>query len=293
MAEINSINIHCIAVIVLLLIYVSLLIIEHKWPLRQATRPLIPRLVVNFSFSILVYATASLLIAPIAKLTIAFTGKQGFGLLFLLPENKILVFVLGFLLMDLTFYYWHRLNHEWQLLWRFHNVHHVDPDLDVTTAMRFHCVEIAYSTVFRFFQLALFGINPMTFFCYEFIFQTNTFIHHSNLKLPIGFERIMNVIFVTPRMHGIHHSNYLDETNRNYGVVFSFWDRLHRTLKLNIPQQSIGIGVPGYQQNSDNTLLNLLCMPIKKQRAYWLLNNKKYYKRTKDKMFNKFNHLSE
>jgi sterol desaturase/sphingolipid hydroxylase (fatty acid hydroxylase superfamily) len=192
----------------------------------------------------------------------------------------MIYFLLGFLLMDLTFYYWHRLNHEIPLLWRFHNVHHADPDLDVTTSMRFHFVEIAYSSVFRLVQLAVIGINPILFICYEFIFQASTFFQHSNIRLPIRCERLLNKIIVTPRMHGIHHSNYMDETNRNYGVIFSFWDRLHRTIKLNIPQQSITIGVPGYQKQSDNQLINLLMMPFKAQRNYWRYNNKEYHNRT-------------
>lgn len=281
-----------IAGIILILIYFSFLIIERKWPLRKPVRPLLSRMIVNFSLTIIVYAIASLLISPISKFTINLTHTHEFGLLSLLPFNNLLLFVTGFLLMDLTFYYWHRLNHEIPLLWRFHNVHHADPDLDVTTSMRFHCVEIAYSSVFRLIQLGLIGVNPITFFCYEYVFQVCTFFHHSNVKLPIRFERIINKIFVTPRMHGIHHSNYQDETNRNYSVVFSFWDRLLQTIKLNIPQQAITIGVPGYLKPADNTLINLLFMPFKTQRRYWKINNEKHLSRTLGQ-FDDTGHLSE
>jgi sterol desaturase/sphingolipid hydroxylase (fatty acid hydroxylase superfamily) len=228
--------------------------------------------VVNISITALVFIIVSIFISPLAKSIIHLTSNHGYGLLSLLPVNPILLFVTGFLLMDLTFYYWHRLNHELPLLWRFHNVHHVDPDLDVTTSMRFHVVEIAYSSLFRLFQLFLIGIDPLTFLCYEFVFQVSTFFHHSNIKLPIRLERLLNKVIVTPRMHGIHHSNYRDETNSNYSVVFSFWDKLHRTIKLNVPQQSVTIGVPGYEQVQDNTFKNLLLMPFKPQRPYWQTN---------------------
>lgn len=272
--------------------YFSLLIAEHRWPLRRQTRSLLSRMVINFTFTILVYVTASLLISPLAKFTILMTQTNTMGLLPLLSLNGIQHFIIGFLLMDLTFYYWHRMNHEIPLLWRFHNVHHIDPDLDVTTSMRFHIVEIMYSTLFRLVQLGLIGINPLTFFCYELFFQGNTFFQHSNVNLPIRIEKILNKIIVTPRMHGIHHSCYFDETNRNYSVVFSFWDHLHKTIKLNIPQQSITIGVPAYLKTSDNTLINLLLMPFKSQRSYWHVKNKKYLNRASELNKN-LSHLAE
>lgn len=264
---------------VLVVIYSSLLIFEYKKSLRKPVRRLMHRIIVNFSFTLMVYVSASLFIAPVAQLTINFNQSHNLGRLSFIQSYTLINFVFGFLLMDLTFYYWHRLNHEIPLLWRFHNVHHTDPDLDVTTSMRFHFVEIAYSSVFRLVQLAVIGINPILFICYEFIFQASTFFQHSNIRLPIRYERLLNKIIVTPRMHGIHHSNYMDETNRNYGVIFSFWDRLHRTIKLNIPQQSITIGVPGYQEQSDNQLINLLVMPFQSQRSYWQYDNKDYCNR--------------
>jgi sterol desaturase/sphingolipid hydroxylase (fatty acid hydroxylase superfamily) len=264
----------------LVLLYIILFIAERQWPLRNRTRSVLPRIMLNLTFTALVFLTATLCVQPVVMFSLHFTTQQTFGLLHFIPGNAVSHFILGFLLMDLTFYYWHRLNHEIPLLWRFHNAHHIDPDLDVTTSFRFHFVEIAYSSIFRLFQLFIIGINPLAFFCYEFTFQANTFFQHSNLKLPLRFERIINIILVTPRMHGIHHSNYRNETNRNYGVVLSFWDRLHRTIKLNIPQQKITIGVPAYSQTPDNTLTKILLMPFKKQRHYWQIKSENHLKRT-------------
>jgi sterol desaturase/sphingolipid hydroxylase (fatty acid hydroxylase superfamily) len=95
--------------------------------------------------------------------------------------------------------------------------------------------------------------------------------HHSNVRLPIRIERLLNLVLVTPRMHGIHHSQVRDETNSNYSVVFSWWDRLHRTLGLNIPQSEIVIGVPAYSHPEDNRLSNSLVLPFRRQRDYWCL----------------------
>jgi sterol desaturase/sphingolipid hydroxylase (fatty acid hydroxylase superfamily) len=87
--------------------------------------------------------------------------------------------------------------------------------------------------------------------------------------LPIRFERLLNKMLVTPRMHGIHHSQVQRENNSNFGVVFPWWDRVHRTLGLNIAQAEIAIGIAGYSQPDDNELRNALFMPFRKQRDYW------------------------
>lgn len=175
----------------------------------------------------------------------------------------------GFLLLDLSFYYWHIANHKIPLLWRFHNIHHIDPDLDVSTGFRFHPGEVALSTVFRAIQVALIGASAGTFVIYEALFQMGTFFHHSNLRLPLHLEWALNLIFVTPRMHGIHHSNFRTETDSNYSVVFSIWDRLHRTIGLGIAQEDIDIGVPGYMREKDNCLKQVMIFPFIPQREYW------------------------
>jgi sterol desaturase/sphingolipid hydroxylase (fatty acid hydroxylase superfamily) len=96
-----------------------------------------------------------------------------------------------------------------------------------------------------------------------------TLFHHSNIRLPIGIERLLNKVIVTPRMHGIHHSQVRNETNSNYGVVFCWWDRLHRSIGLNIPQGKIKIGIAGYSSPRDNLLWRTLVMPFGRQRDYW------------------------
>jgi sterol desaturase/sphingolipid hydroxylase (fatty acid hydroxylase superfamily) len=148
-------------------------------------------------------------------------------------------------------------------------VHHIDPYLDVSTGFRFHFGEVGMSAVFRVAQVLLIGISMPAFAVYELVFQANTLFHHSNLWLPIRLERLLNKVLVTPRMHGIHHSQVRRENNSNYGVVFPWWDRVHRTLGLNIPQAEIAIGIPGYSQPDDNRLRNALLMPFRKQRDYW------------------------
>jgi sterol desaturase/sphingolipid hydroxylase (fatty acid hydroxylase superfamily) len=93
--------------------------------------------------------------------------------------------------------------------------------------------------------------------------------HHSNIRLPFGAERLLNQVLVTPRMHGIHHSQVQRENNSNFGTVFPWWDRLHRTLRVNVPQEEVVVGIPGYTLPEDNSFWNTLQMPFRRQRDYW------------------------
>ena len=249
--------------------FVLLFIAERLVPLRASRFAWLPRLGLNLLLSALTFAVAAMLVKPTVGQLLPWTFESGFGLLHWIALPSAARFALGFLLMDLTFYYWHIANHKIPFLWRFHNVHHFDPDLDVSTGFRFHFGEIIMSVGFRALQVTLLGVSAWTFAFYEIAFQANTLFHHSNLRLPIRLERWLNLVLVTPRMHGIHHSQVRDETNSNYSVVFSWWDRIHRTIGLNLAQSQIAVGVPAYSTARDNRFWNALWLPFRKQRDYW------------------------
>lgn len=250
-------------------LFVVLFVCERWLPLRQATQPLRERLQVNLSISVLAIGTAAALVQPASATMLDFVSNRGFGLLSWIEAPAAVRFVVAFALLDLSFYYWHVANHKIAFLWRFHNVHHVDRDLDVTTTFRFHFGEVAMSAGFRVVQVLALGVSPFEFAIYELVFQTSTLFHHSNVRLPLQAERRLNLILVTPRMHGIHHSEIRRENNANFSVVFSWWDRLHRTLLLGIPQSQLVIGIPGYAETADSRLPEALLMPFKRQRDYW------------------------
>jgi sterol desaturase/sphingolipid hydroxylase (fatty acid hydroxylase superfamily) len=246
-----------------------LFLLERRFPLRASTRSLIGRLVVNLTIAVLMFGAAVALVQPAAKWALRWSAARPFGLVHVVDLPVWAKFALSFLLMDLAFYYWHVANHRVPFFWRFHNVHHIDPDLDVTTAFRFHFGEIALSSVFGLIAVSTIGISGWAFAVYQLIFQAEVLFHHSNLRLPIRFERLLSKIIVTPRMHGIHHSQVWRENNSNFGTVFTWWDRIHRTLGLNIPQSQVAIGIPGYCLEEDNRVSNALLLPFRKQRDYW------------------------
>ena len=178
---------------------------------------------------------------------------------------------LAVLLMDYTLYLWHILTHRSRLLWRLHQVHHVDLDMDATTALRFHFAEMAASVPYRAAQVVLLGVAPRPLSIWQTLLFVSIIFHHSNLRLPLWLERRLVRFIVTPRMHGIHHSIIEEETSSNWSSGLTIWDRLHGTLRLDIPQDEITVGVPAYRDPHEVTLPRLVEMPFVEQRPAWLL----------------------
>jgi sterol desaturase/sphingolipid hydroxylase (fatty acid hydroxylase superfamily) len=241
----------------LVAVFLLLTVLETLRPLRRPKRAWGPRWVLNGAVTALAFITGAFTVRPVALGAAAWIEGQGFGLLHLLPLPFWARLAAGVLLMDLTFYHWHRLNHTRPLLWRFHNVHHLDPDLDLSTSFRFHFGEVLYSTGFRLLQVGLLGVLPVTYLTYEVLFNCATMF-----RTPVSVE-------VTPSMHRCILFTGRPETNSNYSVVFSLWDRLHRSLRLNVKQAEVVIGVPGYLLPRDNRLFPLLTLPFTGQRRYW------------------------
>ena len=173
------------------------------------------------------------------------------------------------MLLDYTLWWWHWANHRVPFLWRFHLVHHVDRDLDASTALRFHFGELALSLPVRAAQMAIIGVDSQTLWLWQTILFASILFHHGNLRLPVRLERVLVRLIVTPRMHGIHHSNRRDETDSNWSSLLSAWDYLHRTMRLDVAQPEITIGVPAYSDPSDVTLGKMLLLPFRRQRRDW------------------------
>jgi sterol desaturase/sphingolipid hydroxylase (fatty acid hydroxylase superfamily) len=249
---------------ILVVVFVVLFIIEGKRQLRKRVQPGWHRIFINLIVSLPAFTLLRLLLIPAMVWLASQNETWQFGLNYLYSLPKWAEPGIAFILLDYTNYIWHVLNHKIPLLWRFHLVHHTDADLDVTTAMRFHFGEIIGSVIFRGAAVVLTGATPLLVLIYELVFEACTQFHHSNIKLPLKLERALNKLIVTPRMHGIHHSVVRSETDSNYSVIFSFWDRMHHTVKLNIPQQQVVIGVPSYSNHDEMTIGFLLKLPFTK-----------------------------
>src|SRR3954471_10772403 len=260
---------------VLAALVVVLLILQWRFPLRRQHYAVLRRLVRNYLVSIPGFVIMRLAMLPIPIAVAIWAQHQHVGVLNWLHLPGWLAIAVGFVILDYAYWWWHWANHMIPFFWRFHNVHHTDLDLDVTTAARFHFGEILFSTGFLSLVLLVGGIAPFTFILFFVVFEGAVAFHHSNWRLPIELERFLNLIIVTPRMHGIHHSIVQRETNSNWGTVFCWWDKLHRTLRRDIPQDAITIGVAGYRDEHELTLGKLWALPFRKQRKWRLPNGEK------------------
>ncbi len=257
---------------ILLTITIFLFIAETIWQLRKRRISRWKRIKTNIGIAATALFVLRLALIPFLVWVSKWAEDAGIGLFNWMELPRWLVYLLGFFLLDYGNYLWHVINHRIQFLWRFHNVHHMDLDLDVTTAVRFHFGEVFFSVFFRGLILLIIGPPYLLVLVYEIFFEAATNFHHTNWKLIYKIEKVLSWFIVTPRMHGIHHSIVHRETNSNYSIIFNCWDRLHRTIRLNIRQDEITIGVPSYRDPKEQTLRNILLMPFRKQRPWQLPN---------------------
>jgi sterol desaturase/sphingolipid hydroxylase (fatty acid hydroxylase superfamily) len=255
---------------VLAALFVILFCLQWQFPLRRNHFGVFRRLVRNWILSIPGFIIVRLALLPIPLALAIWAQRQHMGLLNWFSVPAWFATIATFLLMDYAYWWWHWANHMVPLFWRFHNVHHTDLDLDVSTAARFHFGEMFFSAGFLSLSVLLFGIAPMMLLAFFLALESATLFHHSNWRLPIRVERVLNLAIVTPRMHGIHHSIVQRETNSNWGTVFCWWDKLHGSLRRDIPQDAITIGVAAYRDEQELTLGKLLALPFCRQRAWRL-----------------------
>jgi sterol desaturase/sphingolipid hydroxylase (fatty acid hydroxylase superfamily) len=253
-------------------VFLGLLWLQWRFPLRRQHFSVLRRLVRNFVLSIPGFAIVRLAMLPIPIAVAMWAQQQHIGLLNWIAVPGWAEVIGTFLTMDYAYWWWHRANHMVPIFWRFHNVHHTDLDLDVSTAARFHFGEMIFSIGFLSLAVLVFGIAPLMLVAFFITLEAATLFHHSNWRLPIKLERILNLIVVTPRMHGIHHSIVQRETNSNWGTIFCWWDKFHRTLRRDVPQDAITIGVAAYREECELTLGRLFTLPFTRQREWRLPN---------------------
>jgi sterol desaturase/sphingolipid hydroxylase (fatty acid hydroxylase superfamily) len=249
--------------------FLLLVVLERLSQLRPSREPRLRRIVRNLTTGGVSLAILTVLQAPLLVPIAEWTRAQGIGLLHAVEWPLWLEIAATVLLFDYTLWWWHRANHQIPFLWRFHLPHHIDLDLDASTALRFHFAELTLSIGYRAVQIVLIGASTYAVWVWQTILFASILFHHSNLKLPLALERRLVWLIVTPRMHGIHHSDRVNETNSNWSSLVSWWDFLHRTLLLDVPQREITIGVPAYSSPHEVTIGKLLTLPFRRQRDDW------------------------
>jgi sterol desaturase/sphingolipid hydroxylase (fatty acid hydroxylase superfamily) len=194
-----------------------------------------------------------------------FAHSHHFGVLHLLALPAWISWLLALLLLDCWQYWWHRLNHRLPFLWRFHSVHHADAELDVSSGVRFHTIEVAFSFLARLAVLPLLGLTVPHLLLYEAISLPIILFHHSNLRLPTALDRALRWFIVTPRMHCVHHSRHQPETDSNYASGLSLWDRLFHSFRLRENSEEITLGLDHWETREWRSLPGMLLAPFHKR----------------------------
>lgn len=219
----------------------GLFALERLRPLRRPTAPGLGRTAHNVAMGLACLAVIEAVEKPLTGRIAAANQSRSRGLAGLLPRPLRPLAVLA--VMDYTLYVWHVLTHKVPVLWRLHRVHHVDPDLDMSTAIRFHFADMIVSLPWRLAQVRLSGADPRSLAMWRGFFNASVLFHHANLRLPRGWDRRLSRLLTTPEMHGIHHSRSPCERDSNWSSGISIWDHLHGTYRADPPQDQLAIGV--------------------------------------------------
>lgn len=207
-------------------------VIEAKVPRRPRTQPRNRRWVTNWGIVILDTITLRLLalVLPLLAVGAAIDAQaNGWGLMQALDVPLWLAVVAAVLIFDFAIWAQHLITHKIPILWRIHRVHHADRDMDVTTAIRFHPVEIALSMLLKIGLVYLLGPPAIGIVLFEIILNGTAMFNHANIRLPLWLDAIVRQVLVTPDMHRVHHSVHRYEHDSNYGFSLSIWDRIFGT----------------------------------------------------------------
>lgn len=240
-----------------------LIVAETVWPRR--TRSL-PRWVRWPGAALLLTSGVILmrLIVPAGLIGISlWADANGSGLFNLIDAPFWVAALLGYLVFDLAVWAQHVAMHRWNFLWRFHRVHHADPDIDVVTALRFHPGEMIISLVWKGALVVGLGAPAICVFWYEILLNVGAMFNHANLKLPPALDRVIRWFIVTPDMHRVHHSTKHQEANRNFGFLLPWWDRLFQVYQGQPAKGHDGmqIGQSNWRAAGDQSIWALLLQP--------------------------------
>ncbi len=246
-------------------IFVIMAGLELAFPRRPQTLPRVLRWSNNLG--IVVINTLLLrLLFPILAVGVAIWAQgRGWGLFNLIDLPPLVEIVLAVILLDLAIYAQHVAAHKIPLLWRLHQVHHADIDIDLTTGARFHPVEIWVSMLYKMVIVILIGAPPVAVIAFEVILNALAMFNHANFAMPLGLDKIVRKLFVTPDFHRVHHSVIRCETDSNYGFNLSVWDRIFGTY-IAQPQKghdAMSIGLAKFRDKKTANILWCLALPFR------------------------------
>ena len=219
---------------IFLALFIVFAVLENYVPRRQQKKPRLARWRTNWGITLINSVTLRLLSIGLPLLAVGAAidaSNSGYGLFNHLGWSVIFEACLCILIMDFAIWAQHVFTHKIPILWRMHQVHHTDIEMDVTTAIRFHPAEIAISMLLKIGLVYLLGPSVWAVIIFEILLNGAALFNHANIKLPAPLDSILRKIIVTPDMHRIHHSSNREEHDSNYGFALSIWDRIFGTYR--------------------------------------------------------------
>jgi sterol desaturase/sphingolipid hydroxylase (fatty acid hydroxylase superfamily) len=247
-------------------IFMSMAVWEWRWPMRQLKHSKLLRWTNNIGIAALNTVILRLLLPAAIVGVAAYAQSRGIGLFNILDLPLWLAILATVLLLDLAIYGQHVLVHKIPILWRLHLMHHADLDFDVTTAVRFHPLEILLSAGIKIGLVLLLGAHPVAVVIFEVLLSGTALFNHSNARIPGKIDQLLRLILVTPDMHRVHHSIIPMETNSNFGFNLPWWDRIFGTYRAQ-PEQGhldMTIGIEAFREDRELWMDRLLAQPLRK-----------------------------
>ncbi len=254
--------------IIRLSVFLGILVVMAAWEVAAPRRRReIPR-VLRWTNNLGVVVADTILVRltfPIAAVGLALIAEErGWGVFNLIEAPGWVAFIVAVVVLDLVIYLQHVLFHAVPALWRLHRMHHADLDIDVTTGLRFHPVEIVLSMGLKLAVVAVLGPPAAAVLVFEVLLNGTAMFNHSNIRIPLGLDRVLRLIVVTPDMHRVHHSVIPQETNSNFGFNLPWWDRLFGTYRAQPAEGHDGmtIGIELFRTRRDLWLDRMLIQPL-------------------------------
>jgi sterol desaturase/sphingolipid hydroxylase (fatty acid hydroxylase superfamily) len=254
--------------IIRLSVFLGILVVMAAWEVAAPRRRReIPR-VLRWTNNLGVVVADTILVRltfPIAAVGLALVAEErGWGIFNVIEVPGWVAFIVSVVVLDLVIYLQHVLFHAVPALWRLHRMHHADLDFDVTTGLRFHPIEIVLSMGIKLAVVAVLGPPAAAVLVFEVILNGTAMFNHSNIRIPLGLDRILRWVVVTPDMHRVHHSVVPQETNSNFGFNLPWWDRLFGTYRAQPAEGHDGmtIGIELFRTRRDLWLDRMLIQPL-------------------------------
>ncbi|MFW5453654.1 sterol desaturase family protein [Thioalkalivibrio sulfidiphilus] len=257
-------------------------IAEALLPRRQRLLTRLQRWTSNLGIVVINTVLLRLLFPAAAVGMALFAQSAGWGIFNTFEVPFWIAVLVSVLVLDFMIWLQHVMVHAVPALWRLHRVHHADLDFDVTTGLRFHPLEIILSMGIKFAVIAVLGPPVLAVILFEILLNATSMFNHSNLRLPLGLDRVLRLFVVTPDMHRVHHSVADDETNSNFGFNLPWWDRLFGTYKAQPREghEGMTIGIDTFRDPRQcDGLKGMLLMPFVGKVTDYAINRRQWEKK--------------